>query len=328
MSKCFVTIVLLFLLFSCNNSFLEGGDYFHLENGNAVMPVWVRGNSSSGTYVIYIHGGPGGSGIAEATVEAFSGIEEKYKLVYWDQRGGGISDGNPEDISNEQIADDMDLLIDVVNKKYKAKKIVLMGHSYGVVTIFSYLSNESRRDKVSGIISVNGVPDLKGNWKSSVDWVTGRTSSKKILNWYSVLDNNRLFVNNSMVKKHLDYIDKLQGMYYKDSSRIDPSIEQVLFSPISLSLLSSEKECSKRFSNWWESDSSDVLEYINTPVLVIAGRYDGVFPIESMNSFYSSINCENKHSVMFEESAHHPHFEETDKFNKEIVSFLMQNSID
>lgn len=322
----FLVVTILVLLFSCNHSFLEDGDYFHLKSDNAVMPVWVRGNSSSGTYVLYIHGGPGGSGIAEATVEAFSGIEEEYNLVYWDQRAGGITDGNPAKINNELIADDLDLLIDTINKKYKAEKIVLMGHSYGVVTICSYISSKERREKIDYIIYINGVANLKGNWENSVNWVKKKTSSQNTLNWYSGLDNKRLFTTNNMVKRHLDYVDKLGGMYYRNPSRIDPSIEQVLFSPISLSLFSNEKECSKRFNNWWESDFSEVLKYINFPVLVIAGRYDGIFPVESVDDFYLSINTTNKYRVMYEESGHHPHFEETHKFNKDVIGFLKNNN--
>lgn len=42
------------------------GDFFYVENNEAQMPVWVRGNENSEVFIIHLHGGPGGSGIMVA----------------------------------------------------------------------------------------------------------------------------------------------------------------------------------------------------------------------------------------------------------------------
>ena len=56
-----ILLSLLFLL-SCNK--LEKGaldELFFIENESALLPVWVRGNSTAGTFLLILHGGPGGS---------------------------------------------------------------------------------------------------------------------------------------------------------------------------------------------------------------------------------------------------------------------------
>ncbi len=43
-------------------------DYFWVEHNNARMPVWVRGNTASGTFIVFNHGGPGSWGTAESII--------------------------------------------------------------------------------------------------------------------------------------------------------------------------------------------------------------------------------------------------------------------
>ncbi|HSR34632.1 MAG TPA: hypothetical protein VLY63_29020, partial [Anaerolineae bacterium] len=80
-------------------------DYFWVERNNARMPVWVRGNTASSTFIVFNHGGPGSTGTAESIFEVNPGngklghaspvqaLESDYAVVYWDQRHSGMSRG-------------------------------------------------------------------------------------------------------------------------------------------------------------------------------------------------------------------------------------------
>src|SRR3974377_2054058 len=63
------SLVMLLVVFAIavGTTFVKGypRDFFWVERAKARMPVWVRGNTASGIFVVYIHGGPGSSGIAE-----------------------------------------------------------------------------------------------------------------------------------------------------------------------------------------------------------------------------------------------------------------------
>ena len=78
------------------DEFQKDGDFFYLRSKGAVMPVWVKGNKASETFVIFLHGGPeGGSSQYYTIFPSHKKIEEHFAIVYWDQRMCGMSQGNP-----------------------------------------------------------------------------------------------------------------------------------------------------------------------------------------------------------------------------------------
>jgi hypothetical protein len=62
--------------------YFTAGDRFSVAHEGAVLPVWVRGNTTSGKFIIYLHGGPGASGIAVALAGFLRELEGRYGLVY------------------------------------------------------------------------------------------------------------------------------------------------------------------------------------------------------------------------------------------------------
>ncbi|HEX5171855.1 MAG TPA: hypothetical protein VFW11_21900, partial [Cyclobacteriaceae bacterium] len=51
------------VLLSCQDEPFYDGDFFYLVNKGAQMPVSVRGNKASGIFILFIHGGPGGTSL-------------------------------------------------------------------------------------------------------------------------------------------------------------------------------------------------------------------------------------------------------------------------
>lgn len=79
---------------SCESTEL---DFFeqtiYVENSGALMPAYIRGNAASNVFILLLHGGPGGSGLAYSNGIYAKKLEEKYAMVYLDQRGQGMSQG-------------------------------------------------------------------------------------------------------------------------------------------------------------------------------------------------------------------------------------------
>jgi len=160
-----------FLSFSCEEAIVANGrvdDLLWLENKGAQMPIWVEGNASSKTFVLILHGGPGGSSLVynDVLVEMAAAFEDEYAVAYWDQRSSGNAKGNydKEQLSLEQMEEDLDLVIDLLKHKYGSDiSLFLLGHSWG-----GYLGNYYLRDKLKQL-KVNGWIDVDGahNWKNS-----------------------------------------------------------------------------------------------------------------------------------------------------------------
>jgi len=130
----FQIIVFILFVYSCDIIYqTKNDDFYYIRNNGADMPVWVCGNKDSNAFIIFLHGGPGGSAQAYHYLQAFNKFEENYACVYWDQRAAGASHGNSqiEDFTIEQFVNDTGKVVDSIRAKFKNPSIFLLGHSWG-----------------------------------------------------------------------------------------------------------------------------------------------------------------------------------------------------
>ena len=142
--------------------------HFYLRNEGADMPVTVEGNSASNVFLVILHGGPGGSAMRHYhQIPKFTDeMESKYALVYWEQRGSGMSSGNPKtsSLNLEQFGDDLDKLLTLLEHRYgNGIQFFLLGQSFGGILGSSYLvSGKAEGHPISGWISLSGAHGFKG----------------------------------------------------------------------------------------------------------------------------------------------------------------------
>ena len=63
-----------------------------------------------------------------------TGLEDLFTVVWWDQRGAGLSyhpDIPPESMSIEQLVDDTVAVTDFLRERFRQDRIYLLGHSWG-----------------------------------------------------------------------------------------------------------------------------------------------------------------------------------------------------
>lgn len=109
-----------------------GGYRYHLEVfGLPTRPV-----------VVMVHGGAGGDYRSLLPLQPLS---DEYQVVFYDQRGTGLSPRVPdEQLSFEHHLDDLDAIIGSVSPHAPVR---LVGHSFGAMLVAAYL--ERHPDKVS-----------------------------------------------------------------------------------------------------------------------------------------------------------------------------------
>jgi proline iminopeptidase len=84
--------------------------------------------------VIVLHGGPGSDYRSLLSLQALS---DRYFLVFFDQRGTGLSPRvNPEEITIASAITDLDSIVDYYGK---GRKVNLVGHSWGAMLASAYL---------------------------------------------------------------------------------------------------------------------------------------------------------------------------------------------
>jgi proline iminopeptidase len=116
----------------------------HITIDDAVFHAETFGNDSSRVLII-VHGGPGQDYKYLLPLQVFS---DKYKVVFYDQRGTGLSPRvDPSQLTLQSSIDDLDRIIDYYSPE---AKVNILGHSWGAMLASGYLSQHP--DKVHKII--------------------------------------------------------------------------------------------------------------------------------------------------------------------------------
>ena len=123
------------------------GSRFHLETfGNPANPV-----------IVFLHGGPGGDYREMLRLrERYDGysLSDEYYLVFWDQRGAGLSMRHGRDaLTKEAYVADLDSL---VNRYSPGRPVLLVGVSWGGMYATRYINEFPQR--VAGAVLIEPGP--------------------------------------------------------------------------------------------------------------------------------------------------------------------------
>jgi pimeloyl-ACP methyl ester carboxylesterase len=300
------------------------------------MPLYVKGNIKSGVFILFLHGGPGASAFYDEFGSFFSEIESKYAVVYWEQRGSGISQGNaPEkSINIPQYHQDIDKVLALLNYLYNKPKIFLMGHSWGGGLGSSYLtySSETNFNDIKGWIEIDGLHNVQESFLRSsqfvIDYANQQMQQNHNSDWQSVLNfyaskTTQDLLHYPNTDQHAKYVQKCGGYWYTKTYNY-ASLNNIFFS------------CSTGFdflsnNNYIHQQSleSFLQPYINLnkitiPSLILWGRHDGAIPVELSIDAFNNIGtpAPDKSIFIFENSAHSPYIEEKSLFNQKVIEFV------
>ncbi len=192
---------------------LSDGTKLHLETfGNPDDPV-----------LIVLHGGPGNS---YQPYLAWQSLSEDYYMVYWDQRGAGLSERVPNsELNGPQYLQDLD---EIGNHFSPEQKFYLIGHSWGGAYAAYYVQNHP--DRVEKLVLLEPGPMNK----TAMENTTGATMDFFSKELQAFLNNSDyLFpgddeaadyfrMTSKFEKQSMEYTDTRQGFrcnYYLNDWR-------------------------------------------------------------------------------------------------------------
>jgi len=318
---------------------------FFVRHEQADLYTTVRGNNSTNSIIINIHGGPaqGAQLIALTRPVAYEELEKLGVVVYYDQRGIGLSTGHfsKSKINLSQFTDDLHSIIEVCKYKYGLeKKVFLLSRSWGGLLAAEYLLNQDRQQGIQGWINIAGAYDLpkitsygKNNllnianeqiglnqsteqWNEIKNFVTNYDSTN--LSWdnlnqlwskgvegMELLSNDGVIIENTTTSGlNIEEIGGSTGYSFFEVTQNDgQEIPELIMKP----LLSYSPEINK----------------INIPTYFIYGKYDLIVPADLAQIGFDNIStpATDKYLKIYPNQAHFPmgNFEE---FVSDVKTFI------
>jgi proline iminopeptidase len=252
--------------------------------------------------VIIAHHGGGGIGSLEEPKSTFGPLSDQYRVIVFDARGCGRSEGKPP-FSHAQWADDVDGLREWAG----VDEIIVTGGSYGgfIAMEYAIAYPEHTRAMILRDTSAD---------KSNLDraYENARTQSRIEINWdnFNRYWHGEIYDDEDLKQRWADIIPLYDFEYDPEKSNAD----------VETRIYRHEAHNWCFLYNMPNYDLRAQLPSVQCPTLVTVGRTDWVTPVSSAETIASLIP--NSELVIFEHSGHSPQHEEHDLFQQVMRDFL------
>ncbi|MGB1217185.1 MAG: alpha/beta fold hydrolase [Saprospiraceae bacterium] len=333
----FSILGLVLLLTSCDFFGIDEIEPFFFRTEGADLLVDIDGNTESGVFVIFLHGGPGSGSFAYNQGYFSDKMEEDYAMVFLDQRGNGASQGKytKEALNTGQISKDVYQLTQFLKAKYGDNiSIFLGGHSWGGLTSAHALIHTDIQKEIKGWIEIAGAHDFKKNEIEAVKmfrqfaaeemakgnnldfWepISERVTQMDTLN---ITSEDSYYLNRTAFKAQAKFelteadLTSVRLPYLPGNSEFGVvSGASNLFGQVALNMDANNHELTNR------------LHEIEIPSLFLWGKYDFVVPPAMGLSAYNLVNTSEKEFVLFETSGHSPMRNEGELLTQKVKEFV------
>lgn len=277
----------------------------------------VGGNAPLGTPpVVFLHGGPGqGSEHFDALAGPF--MEREVRMVYYDQRGSGLSERPVNrDYALTTLVDD----IEALRRELRTPKIALIGHSFGAVLALEYAAKYP--DNVSHLIIVAGL------WDTQVQCPLRLARFAALRpDVYERVRNDTIAQDGSR-RNECDIELRARNGLGEDRRRFDL---QTIFADSALASRIDSVNTARNVVYGGEVNSAIMaagmnryrftqFERVTMPVLVIGGKLDGAVLPAGLRRLAPKLP--HAKYLEFERSGHFVYLDEPDRFAKEVSAFV------
>lgn len=348
MKNIIVVFLILSTLIACQKENMtltaDINDRFWLKHKGAEMPVVVEGNGLSKTFVIILHGGPGGNSVFynRNAVDFSDKIEKEFAMVYYDQRASGSSRGNLDDstLNVTQLVEDLEKLIELLQVRYGEDiKIVLAGNSWGGFLGFAFLVKADNQEKVAAWIEIDGINDYELNNKFAV--VAMRDLASKMIaeevlvdKWESLLDQLSVYDTATVQLSDrggiYDLIDRAE-LLLRLGGQVKRMVSGTQFDASFKDNFHLFTKLGNKFPsfNKIQKDAFEIklipqLSKLTLPTLFIWGEYDVRDPIAEAELAYEKISTpeSQKEIVILENSEHYVFSRQPEKVADAMIKFI------
>jgi pimeloyl-ACP methyl ester carboxylesterase len=291
--------------------------------GGITQWIRVRGTDRSNPVLLLMQQGPGLPIINEVrTFERLLRLEKDFTVVYWDQRGTGLSLRTQKaEISEAQMVGDTVSLLELLRDRFGSKTIVA-GFSFGAT--FAAQAAVQRPDLVAALVATGMDIDVplaeihtydfllstarrRGNRRAirqlerigpppHLEAKRFSTRARWAANFGGVAANANF---NSLARTMLGSLLRSRDYTVADAVR---TVRGITTTRAAL------------LPELATTDLVGTMPRLDVPIVMVQGRLDQVAPGQAAQQFYDALTAPSKKLVWFEKSAHTPQYDEPEKF--------------
>lgn len=330
-------LALVLIVFACSSTAYSMDmnnaidEEFFVKSGGEELYIKVRGQNSDNPVLLYLHGGPGLlTGPLDFQAYAGPELEKHFVVGYLHQRNTCQSPSVPVDtLTIEQFVKDVHNVVEFLREKFQKDKIFLLGHSFGGILGYMYLSEYKDNNNIEKFVSSGGPfssDTLEENGYKTALELAKKTDNQKVLESLNALGPP-------------PYETFQEGMVWRMQimtmlNRMKEGITKNLQMPKVMSITGIEKTDPKwqkkmmtvANAMWNELNNINIEEEvrkINIPVLMIAGAKDVMVPFSLMEKGYQNLSGEKEYFIL-ENSNHMMFIDEPDLFVSKVIEFFQK----
>ncbi len=299
--------------------------------GGVQQGMIIKSKNTNNPVLLYLHGG-----IPDffLTQKYPTGFEEYFTVVWWEQRGSGLSYNKnipAASLSLDQMISDTKELTNYLRARFKKEKIYLMGRSGGTFIGMHVAANAPELYH-----AYIGIGQMSNQLQSE------RESYELMLKLYR--DQN----NTKMIRKleaspvadiiPIEYLQLRDGAMHSLGIGTTHDMHSVVSGMFIPSLTCRSYTLKEKINLWRSKAQSGVhplwnkmittdlrqdLSEIKIPVYFFHGIYDHTVSYSLARNYYEMLHAPVKGFYTFEHSAHSPHFEEPSLVRKIIETDVL-----
>ncbi|WP_328522697.1 alpha/beta fold hydrolase [Kribbella sp. NBC_00359] len=299
-----------------------------IQLGGITQWIRMRGTDRSNPVLLLMQQGPGLPIINEVRgYERRLNLEKDFTVIYWDQRGTGLSalslrrNANRFEISPTRMVDDTVSVLELLHDRF-GRKTLIAGFSFGAT--YAVQAAVKRPELVAAIVATGMDIDVPAAEKHTYDFLlnTARERGKRrairqmkaigpppLVKAKQFTTRARWVANFGGVTANENFNSLLRAMLISLVRSPDYSPADIIRTVRGMTAAPAAL-----LPQLATTDLVDTMPRLDVPIILAQGRLDQVAPGDATQRFYDSLTAPSKQLVWFEESAHTPQYDEPDKF--------------
>ena len=301
MKKIFLFLILMVLLAACGTKVPKAGEYTTEING---VELWYK-VAGQGDKVLFVQAPSQGTSV-DFLVHTMKPLEDEFTVVYYDPRGNGKTERNPDPatLTVGQVVEDLEAL----RAHLEVEDFALFGQSNGSLVALNYAAKYP--DFLSHLILTNdGVGDSP---EYSQEKIGEMAANEEYLEAVMALGEMENLTND---EEFTDWFRKAGVIYCWDVAACQDYMENVPAGSLDLETFFGIMMSSEQFY-----DVYDDLASIEVPALVVAGEHDVFNSVQAGQNLADGLA--NGELLVLEDTNHMPTFDNPEALFAAMTAFI------